>query len=492
MLAATGAVAQYDDVYYDPSRGSTSPRAPRVGNNRPAPSSSYEPSTYGYNDYDNDDYNDDQYAYEDDYDYYYTSRLRRFHRPYRGFDFFDPVYVDLAYYDPFFQPGLTVLIYDAPFNYVGFRSWRRWNRWNFGFSPWGWNNFGWNSWGYNPWGWNNFGWNRWNNFGWNNWNNFGWNRWNTWSNFYCPPTWGNGIVYNNVNNVFINNNRGGGFQDNNRYYGPRRSGSGIGPEPGLTPRPAPGVNQPGGREEVERVRERQFPTDRYAPTPGGNPGNPSEVRPGVESGGRLPSTPRPQNPTPAPGALPNDEAAPTPGYNDGGRRLSPAPSNGVERSRPVPGNVEPAPYIDRNRPYDYDRSRSTTPPPANVEGDRPRSNVPERTAPRPSERNYDNYERPRSSTPPSEGYRPRTASPERTPNTYERSRPSTSPSNEGYRPRSTPAPQRSPGNSGGYNSAPRSNNSGSGSGARSNNSGNAAPRSSAPSNSGGSGGRNRQ
>jgi hypothetical protein len=44
------------------------------------------------------------YNYDDDYDYYYTSRLRRFHSPHHGWNYYDPFYTDLYYYnyDPFY------------------------------------------------------------------------------------------------------------------------------------------------------------------------------------------------------------------------------------------------------------------------------------------------------------------------------------------------------------------------------------------------------
>src|SRR6056297_2621420 len=105
--------AQYDDVYYNPDTddyydGRSS------GNN----SGSYDDNNARYEEgYDNGyDNGYDDYAYEQDeyYDYEYTSRVRRFHRPYYGFDYYDPIYVDLSYYDPYFHPwGATVLIYDS-------------------------------------------------------------------------------------------------------------------------------------------------------------------------------------------------------------------------------------------------------------------------------------------------------------------------------------------------------------------------------------------
>lgn len=98
--------AQYDDLYYNPD---TDGAYYDYGN-------SFNDGNASNSNRNNDEYYDDEY-----YDYEYSSRIRRFHRPYHGFGFFDPVYVDYAYFDPFFNPATTLLIYDSPW---------RWNRWN--------------------------------------------------------------------------------------------------------------------------------------------------------------------------------------------------------------------------------------------------------------------------------------------------------------------------------------------------------------------------
>jgi hypothetical protein len=156
-------MAQFDDLYYDPDRN--------VGQ---------ETYTYSESNFNTSNQFDDQfYDFEDDYDFYYSSRIRRFHNVRSGFGFYDPYFVDMFYYDPFaFRPGVTI--------YIG-NGWNRpwgWNRgwgWNAGWNnPWGWNRgWGWNDpwawnrgWGWNdPWGWNNpWAWNR--GWGWNaGWNN---------------------------------------------------------------------------------------------------------------------------------------------------------------------------------------------------------------------------------------------------------------------------------------------------------------------------------
>lgn len=164
LAAASPLRAQYDDMYYDPDRDNW-----YAASNRPPAAAPANGSQA-----DEGDYDDEAYAYEDEnYDYYYASRIRRFHRPYYGFSYFDPVYVDVFYYDPVWRPGLTtVLIYEDPWavnSYWQFRNQRRWNNWNsFG---WGYNSFGWN----NPWNspWNNPWRNPWNR-PFNSWGNPGW------------------------------------------------------------------------------------------------------------------------------------------------------------------------------------------------------------------------------------------------------------------------------------------------------------------------------
>lgn len=118
------------------------------------------------------------YYFDDDYDYYYTSRLRRFYAPSWGCGFWDPWYTDLFFYtgNPMFW-GSNIYVSVLP----------RWSWWRprqyvIVYDYWGWNSWGWNQW-YAPWngfGWNNWGWNNWYGGGWNGW---GWNNW-AWNNGY--------------------------------------------------------------------------------------------------------------------------------------------------------------------------------------------------------------------------------------------------------------------------------------------------------------------
>ena len=116
-LGVVSAYGQYDDLYYNPD---TDARQVKYDKNN----SNTELADYG----DNKAYASNGNYDDDAYDYYYTSRIRRFHRPVYGFGYFDPVYTDLYYYDPAFVPGpSTVLIYDSPYSY---NSWARWNAFN--------------------------------------------------------------------------------------------------------------------------------------------------------------------------------------------------------------------------------------------------------------------------------------------------------------------------------------------------------------------------
>lgn len=203
------AMAQ-DDLYYDPATdGAYRP---------PADDNEYREENRITKQYRDDDYYEDEYAYE------YSSRIRRFHRPVEVIDYYDPFFVDLWFYDPFYQPGATIYIG----GYNDYWQWRRWNRWN-----------RWNSWslydpywgaGYNTWGW---GWNR--PWGWNTWNNpYVWNNyyydpywtWNGYNPYYCP-----GNVW--VNNNYYWNNSGeynnGGYSPKTYYSGVRRSGTTVNP-----------------------------------------------------------------------------------------------------------------------------------------------------------------------------------------------------------------------------------------------------------------------
>lgn len=217
------AAAQFDDLYYKPGSATTvrttsnTSSGSGFGNN----SSGYDSQYFDYD------------AYEDQ-DFQYSSRIRRFQRPNPGFGFYDPFFVDVFYYDPFFMGAGDIYAYNAFYN--PWNRWNRFNRWNrwgggWGMNPWMSpyfgspsmviiNNYGWGGgWNagfgggfgfYDPWcpgfGWNGFGYGGFNN-GWGGGFNNGWG--GGWNN-----GWGGGW-----NNNIVDNGSGG------RVYGPRRSGA---------------------------------------------------------------------------------------------------------------------------------------------------------------------------------------------------------------------------------------------------------------------------
>ena len=85
--ALTNNVQAQDDVYYTPEYNYSNDYS--EGNNGG--------DTYITNNY----YDDDEYVYydDDDYEYRYSSRIRRFHRPFNGFNYYSPCYTDRYWYD---------------------------------------------------------------------------------------------------------------------------------------------------------------------------------------------------------------------------------------------------------------------------------------------------------------------------------------------------------------------------------------------------------
>ena len=223
LLAISPVGAQMDDVYYNPDEVVKLKNNPSSSNRL----GSYRPEAYSA---DETSFSDGADSYYDDYDFYYTSRIRRFHRPLQGFSFFDPYYIDMAYYDPFMRSATTMLIYD---DFYSQRMFSRFNRWN------NFNSFG----NFNRW--NSFGMNDPFSMGWNSpfsrfggmgmsMNSFGWvgspMMFMPSYNFYnFIPTWGNGYGYNNFGQNNNNNNPVSPVDASNGYYGPRRGGGSVGP-----------------------------------------------------------------------------------------------------------------------------------------------------------------------------------------------------------------------------------------------------------------------
>ncbi|MBP7821503.1 MAG: hypothetical protein KA010_01180 [Saprospiraceae bacterium] len=212
LLAYNNISAQDDDLYYNPNNNVSNSNSSNYDTNND------ESGDYTYYDEGkkgNDGYDDNYMEDYNDYDgQYYSSRIKRFHRPtYRYYiDIYDP-----WYYDPFYSPGYTIVNYN---NYDYF-TWRRWNRWNM-CNSWGFNNYNnyYNPWSYgcnSPWS-NPWSYNSWNN----HYGNYGWNNY-YYGGYYNSPYYGNGGYGNWYGN-------GGGYgggdnHHNNTVYGPRKTGT---------------------------------------------------------------------------------------------------------------------------------------------------------------------------------------------------------------------------------------------------------------------------
>jgi len=209
----------YDDVYYDGSERyleDIRQEEPRTSARyeRNEQSSKYESEgEYAYEDYsgDSEEYNEggntyitnNYYGdyYDEPYDYFYSSRIRRFSRPYLGFSYFGSCYTDYRWYDPFY-PGVSIYV-----------SW--------GNPGWGWRDpffysyRPFNSWYYRPWydpfyssfysGYNYGYWNGFNDgffygsgfysgygaYGYNGYNNYGYSETYTPTDYYYGPRFAN-------------------------------------------------------------------------------------------------------------------------------------------------------------------------------------------------------------------------------------------------------------------------------------------------------------
>jgi hypothetical protein len=154
-----------------------------------------------------EDYVDENYEYE------YSARIRRFHEPARGFSYYSNYYTDNYWYDPF-MPGMNIYViqpYYAQYSWGWGYPYSNWgyNSWGYGWSSFGSGFYGYNNFAYNPWG-NSWGspwghnayWSGYNNGYWNGWYNNGWhnNGWhqqnNNWNNWFesAAPNAGNFVT----------------------------------------------------------------------------------------------------------------------------------------------------------------------------------------------------------------------------------------------------------------------------------------------------------
>jgi hypothetical protein len=251
LLGALPAFAQ-DDLYYDPAQSASAqysePSSNNVGlSDNTADYRAYEDNSGSYNNgYEElDDYTYDNDYYDNHYDYYYASRIRRFHRPLRYSGFYNPYYSDVFFYDPFFSPGLTI--------YIG--------------PSWGWNRSSWN----NPYHYSS----------WNSWNYYPSYYYNSWA--YCPSSlYGNNYYYGN----YYNNNY---YNKDVVAYGSRhRRSIGGKTNTGLSARTVP-IGKIGREDIVRKANERPVEAVENKGKMGRDPLRPSRepqeetVRPSRES-----------------------------------------------------------------------------------------------------------------------------------------------------------------------------------------------------------------
>ncbi len=200
LIVSGDLFSQYDDVYYDPSRIDANRIRKTNDRDRRDYTDPYEPER--------DDLDSQEAPYEgdlseyDDQEYYYSSRIRRFHRNYYTRDFYDPFYTSPGFYDPFLNDPFLwsnsiVFSYNNwyyPWRVNRWNTWGAWRtpywgyydwfygncpftyayRWPF-YDPWIYNR-AWGGW-YDPWyygpGWNTWGWYG-SGFNGGGWNNGGW------------------------------------------------------------------------------------------------------------------------------------------------------------------------------------------------------------------------------------------------------------------------------------------------------------------------------
>ena len=210
LFVTSGLIAQFDDIYYNPDDDVWVEASSSTSSSGEYDDAYYEDETY-----------DDTDTW-DEYNYYYTSRLRRFHRPFLGFDYYDDCYVDPFFYGDYgYSPRIRVT-----FGY-GYRPY--WGRYHYRHSYW-----------YDPWydPWYNTGY-----CGGSSWGRYGYGyggygyRHGYRDGFYDGYNWGRygygGYGYGGYGGY--GNTDHGNRTDSNRdtYYGSRRSGvvktSGRGP-----------------------------------------------------------------------------------------------------------------------------------------------------------------------------------------------------------------------------------------------------------------------
>lgn len=216
---------------YNYNNSSTNSDAYKYDDGSSSSQYSYKNDGYTTNSYSssNSNYNNNSYSNYSDYDYYYTSQLRRYYTPTWGSSFWDPWYTDLYYYtgNPMYW-GNNIYVSVMP----SWNWWRPRRTYVVMYDNWGWNNWysPWSSFGYNNWGWGGYGFNNWawggygygNGYGWNNW---GWGNYNGYYSGYNRG-YRNGYYDGMYGNGYYNNNYGW-YGKNYDAMGPRYQASNV-------------------------------------------------------------------------------------------------------------------------------------------------------------------------------------------------------------------------------------------------------------------------
>ena len=344
--------AQFDDLYYNPDDETTYYETEQT--------IEYADDEYYYD----DEYSD--FDYWSDYDSYYSSRIRRFHRPVGGFGYNSSCYADpfygggysySAYHTHHYTSGYYIFVYDrfgfrrrqwVPLHTLGFYAPGGTYAYNSFYNPWG--SWGGNRWGYNSWGYNSWGYNSWAG---------------------CPPggwyggTYGNGWGNNNGwNNGYYGNNGYTNTEVETGHYGPRTGGSTSSSSQGRTDGPRY-VETPSGGTTKGGVSPSAVGT---APPSTGKPGrvlqtedNPSGVRP--QSPTSRPTTPKGSRGT---AEVPQQSTRPSTSKGSRGsaqtpQSTRPAPQKGTQspRSSVFRGESQPTPRSSQRDTYRGSSSRST-------------------------------------------------------------------------------------------------------------------------------------
>ncbi len=99
----------HDDVYFNPSEDIIEKTSSAKESKAVESSEIYDgEEELAY--YSEEDNKNVRRSNDNDYDFYYTSRIRRFNRSYSGFNYYDPCYVDAYYYNPAYTTGSTIYV----------------------------------------------------------------------------------------------------------------------------------------------------------------------------------------------------------------------------------------------------------------------------------------------------------------------------------------------------------------------------------------------